>query len=100
MNSIESQPVGSVISVRRRVLTAVVALGSFGLFPSIAPAQDAEGEDEPRALTEEERIVRDNLKDYLQPTSLKFNDDGSVEMLFDFEKKDPAHAKIFTPPGS
>lgn len=49
-------------------------------------------------LSPEERFVRENLKDYLHPSTLEFLQDGRVKMAFNFETKSEEHNSIFTLP--
>lgn len=45
----------------------------------------------------DEAFVKENLKDILAPTTIKFLDDGRVHMTFDLKAKSEDHSAIFTP---
>ena len=48
-------------------------------------------------LSVDEEYVRDNIKGFIYPSSLKFLEDGRAAMVFDFRKKSDDHIDIFSP---
>lgn len=45
----------------------------------------------------ETRFVKENLKEFLSPEKIKFEDDGRIELSFDFERKNRLQDEAFNP---
>lgn len=56
----------------------------------------ARGEGQTAPLSIDDEYVQENLESFLHPTSIKWLPDGRVNLVFDFQKKEPEHETIFT----
>ena len=84
----------------RRLLLALAVLGAASplfLTARVGSVDEKKGADS-TTVSIDDKYVRENLQDFLQPTSLSFGADGRARMKFDFSKKNSDHEEIFKPP--